>query len=1407
MPNNTNDKFSTYYLGLDIGTDSVGWAVTDLSYNILRYRGKDMWGVHLFESASTAAERRGFRTARRRRDRTKKRLEWLRELLNDAVNAVDPGFFKRLEEARLHRNDRTANAVGYRTKNTLFDDPEFCDKNYHQAWPTVYHLRRDLMKPWDHKYDIRLLYLAVAHILKSRGNFLYQGASFETGNAFDTIWNNLTEAAKACGISIFTDSPEKLKTALLLKGIKIRKEKLGELLRAKGNKPLTELIGMLVGGKPKLHIVFAADEDETDTKERFENVDELKTFSLAKPDFDETILPALESVLVEDELELIVQCKKLYDWTVLCNILGEHRSISEAMIALHQKHNNQLKMLKHLVKRYIPEQFDAFFKDNSEKDNYIAWIGKGNFKNNGSTCPQEDFEKAVKTLLKSIPDDAPNKSTVIDSVENHDFLSKCRTGNNGVIPYQLHLNELRQILKNAAQYYPFLNLTDDDSGFTIKEKIESLVTFRIPYYVGPLNGHHRAETNPLHGHAWIIRHKGFEHTPIRPWNFEKVVDRDACAEAFIRRMTNKCTYLPSCNVIPKESLLYSEYMVLNQLNNLKIDGKTIEKDDKKRLFKLCKLQRSVTSKDIRKALNLETKTLTGFDGDLKLSLKSYHDFKAILGDSVIERDNIRSFVEDCIHACTVFNESTDDLLENRIRNRAIQHGIKLSEQQTKKIASLKYRDWGNFSREFLTQINGYNQGHGECYSIIHALYEETDNLMQLLSARKYTFNENIREYNDVHRQTAQNLSYNALVKPLHCSPSVKRAIWRSLAIVKDILRITKHEPSRIFVEMARDDSNKKAKNKGKRTTSRKDQLLEIFSHIQKDPQVHAELLDNLKNKTDDELRRSKDRLYLYFSQNGRCMYSGDPIDLDRLLSDQQGTNWDIDHIYPQSKVIDNSLDNRVLVRKDLNNKKKDKLPIPSGVVSEDAKKHWKWLVDHALISREKYNRLTRNNALSADELGGFISRQLVETRQTTKQVCELLRTVFDDKKTTVVYSHAGCVSEFRKTHTHPDRGECEMVKCRDINDFHHAKDAYLNIVVGNVFYTRFTGKPSDIFASGEAVNVRYYVKDDNEDGRKKGTGLLENVIKRYDPKLQREIIAWIPGKSIQIVRDNMRSNRIQFTRYAYENKGGFYDQMPLKANACNDAKIPLKSSQSCFYDCSQYGGYDNDKGAYFILVDYIEKKKHVRAFRHVPVRLAATIRRHPERLLQYCRDPKPFGLGLKDPKILINKILFNSKFIFDGFPFTINGRTGTSFAIRHCLQLVLPNTLERYIKIVLKSTETNQCSPEITSDENETIYSILLNKNKNTIYQKRPASQLKTLESGQDRFNSLSLIEQCKALKNILDLFICSKASADLSLIGGTGQAGKLSISMDITKRESAYLEHQTPTGLTCVRIDLKALK
>ena len=63
-----------YFIGLDMGTNSVGWAVTDTNYKLLRAKGKDMWGIREFDEAESAAGRRLKRTARRRLQREQARI-------------------------------------------------------------------------------------------------------------------------------------------------------------------------------------------------------------------------------------------------------------------------------------------------------------------------------------------------------------------------------------------------------------------------------------------------------------------------------------------------------------------------------------------------------------------------------------------------------------------------------------------------------------------------------------------------------------------------------------------------------------------------------------------------------------------------------------------------------------------------------------------------------------------------------------------------------------------------------------------------------------------------------------------------------------------------------------------------------------------------------------------------------------------------------------------------------------------------------------------------------------------------------------------------------------------------------------------------------------------------------------
>lgn len=67
-------------------------------------------------------------------------------------------------------------------------------------------------------------------------------------------------------------------------------------------------------------------------------------------------------------------------------------------------------------------------------------------------------------------------------------------------------------------------------------------------------------------------------------NSRLMIDDDASEEAFIKKMTNQCTYLPGEPVLPKDSLCYQKFMVLNEINNIKVDGRKISVEAKQGIY-------------------------------------------------------------------------------------------------------------------------------------------------------------------------------------------------------------------------------------------------------------------------------------------------------------------------------------------------------------------------------------------------------------------------------------------------------------------------------------------------------------------------------------------------------------------------------------------------------------------------------------------------------------------------------------------------------------------------------------------------------------------------------------------------------------------------------------------------------
>lgn len=540
-------EINEYYLGLDMGEGSLGWAVTTPDYHVVKKAGKALWGVRLFELAKTAKERRVFRTGRRRIERRNQRIDFLQELFSEAVCEKDPGFYQRLNDSRLWEEDKTERQI-----NSLFNDVDFTDKSYHKKFPTIYHLRQKLMDD-SCEFDVRLVYLAIHHILKHRGHFLLENFEIREDGAVG-FEEAMADLGNVLGQFLDRSLPVENNDACkeILKNRKLNKleklEQLGKLYDAGGDKSIKEIFRLIVGGTAHLAVIFC---DET-----------LKNTERGKISFEDAQYEEYKNdvqTILDDRFDVVAACETLHNWAILAELMGNYKYISDAKVAIFNEHRKDLTVLKRLLKR-DSNVYTKMFRM-AGKNSYSAYVGlckiHGKKVPIEKACTQGDFAGEIKKIIKNFPD-SEDKKYILDKIERNELLPKAVSKQNGVIPYQLHLVELNKILSNAERYLPFLK-KEDEYG-TVSDKIRKLFTFRIPYYVGPLNEH-----SPF---AWAVRKD--ENGHIYPWNFERKIDIEASAEEFIRRMTNKCTYLVKKDVLPKNSLLYTEFMVLNELNNVRI---------------------------------------------------------------------------------------------------------------------------------------------------------------------------------------------------------------------------------------------------------------------------------------------------------------------------------------------------------------------------------------------------------------------------------------------------------------------------------------------------------------------------------------------------------------------------------------------------------------------------------------------------------------------------------------------------------------------------------------------------------------------------------------------------------------------------------------------------------------------
>lgn len=1354
-----------YYLGLDMGISSVGWAVTNTKYEILRKKGKDMWGIREFEEADSSAERRTHRVNRRRRQRQVARMGLLKEYFSDAIEKVDPNFFIRMENSKYFSEDKDERLS---SKNGIFDDADYKDVDYYTEYPTIFHLRKTLLDIEDtgKEYDVRLVYLALVNMFKHRGHFLLNTegdalSSEQVGTTYldllEVLENNYEIGLESRDIKDVIDIISNRDN-----GRKKKHEQILELFEVKkSDKRAKELLKCLSGLSVNAKLIFDENPEE--------KVD------LCFHDFSYTDkIPDLMEQLSEEEYLVVEQLKSIYDYAILAGTLKGYDYLSCARVELYEKHREDLKLLKALYRRYKTKEeynkmfngFDSSSEKNGKKEvSYAAYV---NSLNSSDSCVESKkyrrnmngrkTENLYATIKKAFKDNIDDKDvqSMMESIDKEQFLPKQLTGANGVIPNQVHKKEMERILKNAQNYLPFLK-EKDESGLTVSERILRLFTFQIPYYVGPLGENSKT--------GWIVRR---EEGRVLPWNIDEKIDMSATSEAFIGNLIRRCTYLSDEKVMPKASLSYERYCVLNEINNICIDGERLDTELKQKIYTDCFMKgKRVTRKQLCNYLVAQgciksDEQVTGIDININSSLSSYGKMFAIFGERLKE-DAIRKVAEEIIYWGTIFSDSKK-MFRKHLTKYADQ-GI-LGESQVKRILGYKFKDWGRFSKALLT-LQGIDKSTGELLSLENAMWEYSLNFMELVNSEDFTFKDELANKRTTSIKSLSEFTYEDL-EDTYFSVPVKRMIWQTILVVREIEQVMGCAPKRIFVEMARSEEEKGDKG---RKDSRGTQLLELYKNI-KNTDDHDWKKEISEANASGKLRSKK--LYLYYTQMGRDLYTGEEINIDMLYDDSM---YDIDHIYPRHYVKDDSIiNNLALVNRRANQDiKKDLYPIPNQIVSNaKVQELWKMLHRQNLITDEKYKRLMSRSPFTEKQLGDFIARQLVETRQGTKGIAELLGQLFKD--TEIVYAKATNVSDFRR-----DNG---FFKSRLVNDFHHAQDAYLNIVVGNVYYTKFTKNPWN-----------FIKKDLNKDRDKN----RYNLAKMFEWDVVRgEDVAWIADKNdnqgtITTVRKMMRKNTPLMTRMSFEQHGGIAKGTIYSAKVVKEKNyIPVKSSDKKLSDVAKYGGFTAVTVAYYFIVRHKKGKKEYTTIEALPLYCKKKVENKKDGLVKYCEEV----LGYRYVKILFNKLKIQSLLEINGYQAHLSGKSEGRLILRNAMNLCLPEKWISYIKKLEKFFVSQTKEEIITLEKNEELYELLIDKHLNTVYSKRESPHGQKLLDGKDVFLGLDLKQQCEALIQILQLTKIGITETNLNLIGEASRTGLIRISKNLKELDNPAIINQSVTGL-----------
>lgn len=531
--------------------------------------------------------------------------------------------------------------------------------------------------------------------------------------------------------------------------------------------------------------------------------------------------------------------------------------------------------------------------------------------------------------------------------------------------------EARQILSTQKQHNQ--KVTDE-----FVDSYLQLLSGRRPYYVGP------GEQSPF------------------AWN---------STEEWMERLMGKCVYTGDIRIV-KHAPTAEMFNLLNDLNNMKIDGKHLSNDEKKLLINevFLKQKTSPSVFSVLKKLGYpKSSEVTG----LRVSKSGKQIFTTLPGyryllevneksGGYIDKENY-ALLDEVARILTIYQEKDDAA--------KMLSDLDLTEAFISLVTDI-YDD--------PSLCNTFKGTHSLSRKAIMLIWDDLwntpKNQMELFNEKKI-----VPQHGKICTKNGRIIP--EIVEDMAVSPVARRAISQAFTVFNDLLDKYPCGFERVTIEMAREKNSE-------------DQKKWIEKMQEKNEKINAEVLGRLSGQQGSGLF-SKVRLLIL--QEEKDIYTGDPISIDDLKANPYA--YEIDHIIPLSISFDDSQSNKVLTSSKNNQAKGQRTPY-QWMMDSDAPDFAKFsnLVravpdKQHMPAKKKENLLFTEDITKWDVQKRFVNRNLVDTRYACKEVVLAMKSCLAGTPT--------IVQTVNGSFTHYLRKCWGLNKDRDESYAHHAIDALI----------------------------------------------------------------------------------------------------------------------------------------------------------------------------------------------------------------------------------------------------------------------------------------------------------------------------------------------------------------------------